>query len=126
MSTLSFLFYPIGFIFIAFELLMFLGLQDAFSFQQETKRELNNSKGSLHNLSTSQKTYMYFTLFYLLWTFIGLFTFQWQAFLLFLLYSAIKKNNFWFFIIDTLVSSFFVLFLIVNGLKYHIHPNIFF
>jgi hypothetical protein len=80
----------------------------------------------LHNLSTIQKAYICLSVFYWLWALFGLITFQWQGFLLFLLYSAIKKDSFWFYIIDTIVSFVFVLFLIVNGFKYHIPLNIFF
>ncbi len=87
-------------------------------YSQEYKSEL---KGKLH------------LMFILLWMFIGLFTFQWPAFLLMLLFSALvisplsKITRFgilytalhW---VNSLIGFGFAVFIIIN--KYHLHINV--
>lgn len=75
-------------------------------------------------LSPAQKLLNRFMLFYIIWTFIGLWSSQWPAFLILFIIglanSIIKLN--WYRRIDAIVSFFLLLFIVLNA--YHLQIDI--
>jgi len=63
------------------------------------------------------QTILYFTL-----TIIGLFTFQWYAFVLVLLLSAIPKRTWWYLRIDAFITILIILFVVINKFHFHYTP----
>jgi len=62
------------------------------------------------------------SLIYMLLTLIGLFTFQWYAFVVILLFSAIPKRTWWWIRIDALISALIILFIVINKFHFHYTP----
>ena len=62
-------------------------------------------------------------LVYLLWTFGGLFTFQWPVFLFILLLGVIPKRNLALRRADALISLLVLIFIVINA--YHLKIDIF-
>lgn len=72
--------------------------------------------------TTDQKTVSILLLGYWVWLFIGLFTFQWPVFLLFLLLGLIPKNFLFVRLIDSAFSLILLFFILINA--YHLKIDV--
>lgn len=59
---------------------------------------------------------------YMALTIVGLFTFQWYAFVVMLLISAIPKRVWWYVRIDALLSILIILYVVINKFHFHYTP----
>ena len=59
---------------------------------------------------------------YITLTIIGLFTFQWYAFVLILLLSAIPKKAAWYLRVDAFLTILIILFVVINKFHFHYSP----
>jgi hypothetical protein len=73
--------------------------------------------------TTLQKTFSFLQLGYVLWTFVGIFTFQWPVFILFILISMIPKPYKWMMWLDAFISILILLFVLINA--YHLKIDVF-
>jgi hypothetical protein len=73
---------------------------------------------------TTMESFVAFgNLFYLIWSFVGLFTFQWPVFLLLIGMGLIPKtSNLTICRIDAFISLMVLIFLIVNSYHLHLTP----
>ena len=62
-----------------------------------------------------------FTMFYMVWAFIGLFSFQWWAFALLFIISFIPKKWVWYRWLDALISVIILFFVVLNNFHFHIN-----
>lgn len=69
-----------------------------------------------------QKAFTAFQLFYIVWTIIGLFSFQWPLFLSMFCLGFFPKKHFILRLIDSLITIILLLFLIINA--YHLKIDI--
>lgn len=72
------------------------------------------------NYNGNQKAVGILTLGYILWSFIGLFTFQWMVFVVFILMSFIPKKFIILRWIDAFLSVLILLFIIINAYHFKI------
>jgi len=53
-----------------------------------------SKKLKIDEMNETQKSFMWLNLFYMLWTFVGLFTFQWPVFVLIHRVVAYQRNTY--------------------------------
>lgn len=86
----------------------------------EFSKSIKLTKSEDYN--TTQKTFGFLMLGYILWVFVGLFTFQWPVFVLILILSLIPKKIIIIRWIDAVIMFLLLLFILINS--YHLHVNI--
>lgn len=77
---------------------------------------------SIEDYTLNQKSFTYFNVGYLIWTFIGLFSFQWVLFIFLFALGLIPKKIIVLRWIDGLVSFLILVFIILNA--YHLHIDV--
>ena len=89
---------------------------------------LRKMKGKkITEYTQKQKEIVFWMLGYIIWNFIGLFTFQWPVFLVFFLIGLIPKRVMWFRWIDSFISLIILLFIVLNAYHFKIDIwNLFF
>lgn len=88
---------------------------------KKTHEIATSMKGKKYDdYSTSQKTLGVCMLGYIIWTFIGLFSFQWVLFLGLILFRLIPKKYIWFRWIYSLISFIVLVFILLNGYHFKI------
>lgn len=107
------IFYFFTFLPILWELMNLTSIKKVHQFVKSFK----NNEGEK---TFTQSTFSFFMVGYIVWTIIGLITFQWFVFLLFLIYSLIPKVNIYHRWIDSLISVFILIFIILNAYHFHI------
>lgn len=83
-------------------------------------KTMRNTKSD--ELNSTQKSLQIYCLVYFIWTFIGLITFQWIVFIFLLLTSIIPKKYVIIRFIDSIISAFILLFIIINA--YHLKIDV--
>ena len=69
--------------------------------------------------NSTESAYIFLTMMYFMWLFIGLFTFQWVIYLFIIMLSFLPKRHFTIVWADSLVTLVILLFTIINA--YHLH-----
>jgi len=111
------LFYLLTIFPILWEFINLNSPKKCYNFSKSLKGEKYN------NFSSTQKTFSIYMIGYLLWVFIGLFSCQWILFLLILILSFIPIKYIWMQFINSLISIFVLLFILIN--EYHLHFNLY-
>jgi len=75
---------------------------------------------SLKAYSDNQKTVSFLLLLYLLWIFIGLFTFNWVSFLVLIFLGFVPNNNKYVVFINSVISVLILFFVVLNAFHFHI------
>lgn len=70
--------------------------------------------------SSSQKSFSICMIGYIIWNFIGFFSFQWTVFLALFLFGLIPKKYIWFRWIDSLISLAVLIFIVLNAYHFKI------
>ena len=70
--------------------------------------------------SSSQKSFTICMIGYIIWNFIGIFSFQWTVFLGLFLFGLIPKKYIWFRWIDSLISLVVLIFIVLNAYHFKI------
>lgn len=76
---------------------------------------------SSDDMTTNERALIFMMFFYFMWTFIGLFTFQWAAFLVLFVLGLIPKKWVALRWADNFVSLLLLIFIVINA--YHLHLN---
>ncbi len=80
---------------------------------------MRNLKGKKYDdYTSSQRAYAVCAMGYIVWNFIGFFTFQWPIFVAFFLFGLIPKTNIYFRWIDSAISICVLFFVVLN--TYHL------
>ena len=88
-----------------------------------TSKEKIKAAGKFDNFTSGQKSYAILSLGYLVWAFIGLFSFNWVAFLFLIAISFIPKKHFILMWFDSVISFLILLFVLLNS--YHFQIDLF-
>jgi hypothetical protein len=114
------IFYFFTFIAILWEMLSVINPKSVHDFY---KRVLVAKGKKFRELSTSQQTISVCMLGYMIWNFIGFFTFQWPIFIMLFLIGLIPKK--WILLrwIDAFISLLILLFIVLNA--YHLKIDLF-
>jgi hypothetical protein len=72
---------------------------------------------SFDKYTRTQKSFSIYMIGYIIWTFIGFFTFQWVVFLVLFLLGFIHKKYAWFRWVDSLITFIMLCFIVINA--YH-------
>lgn len=70
--------------------------------------------------TSSQKLFPICMIGYIIWTFIGFFSFQWVVFLLLFLFGLIPKKYAWYRWIDSFISFIVLCFIVLNAYHFKI------
>lgn len=73
-----------------------------------------------YEYSSSQKSFTICMTGYIIWDFIGFFSFQWTVFLGLFLFGLIPKKYIWFRWIDSFISLVFLIFIVLNAYHFKI------
>jgi len=111
------LFYFIGLIPLIYEITALINPEQFYSLLKRIKASNTSS------LSINQKGFVILSFAYLVWVFIGLFTFNWVAFLALFMLMLMPAKNYIVIFINSFISSFILLFIILN--EYHFKINLF-
>lgn len=74
-------------------------------------------------MSSTQKSFMFLALGYIVWSLVGIFSSQWLIFLLLFAIGRIPKKWVWLRWLDSFISLLGIVFLILNA--YHFHLDLF-
>jgi hypothetical protein len=107
------LFYFLLIIPFLIELLTFVNLKKVHAF-------VLTFKGAGKNLDPNQIVFGVLQWFYLIWIFIGLFSFQWPVFLIVLILGLIKKSKMWWRAIDSFICTVLLMFVLLNAYHFNI------
>jgi len=86
------------------------------------KLKADSKNKKFDELSNNQKSLIFLQLFYGIWAFIGLFTFQWSIYIVFFITSFIPKKNIIARKADAIISLLILFFIILN--TYHFKIDI--
>jgi hypothetical protein len=115
------LFYLLGIVAVLWEFTVLTQTNRILKFKKQFKKDVKNS---FDEWNSTQKTYSFFALGYIIWTFAGLLSSQWLVFLFLILISVIiPKNKVLLLKFDSIISIICLLFIILN--KYHLHINLY-
>lgn len=82
---------------------------------------LKAMKGKMYDeYSSSQKSFSIYMIGYIIWNFIGFFSFQWTVFLVLFLFGLIPKKYIWYRWIDSLISLVVLIFIVLNAYHFKI------
>lgn len=112
------LFYFLGLFPLIYEMSVIANPKKYFEFKSRIKKG-----GKFDNMTTNQKAYSIFSLYYLLFVFVGLFSFNWFAFVCLIAISFVPKINVVIMWIDSLISFVILLFILLNA--YHFKIDVF-
>ncbi len=111
-------YYIIGIAPIIWEILSIMNLHEVHAFCREYELVSKSKKP----LNSTQNTFTFLMMLYVIWAIIGLFTSQWPLFILLLLVSFIPKKHVMVRLLDATISVSILIFIILN--RFHFHINI--
>jgi hypothetical protein len=111
-------FYFIGLLPLIYEMSVIMNPKKIYASKERIK-----ASGKFDNFTSGQKSYAILSLGYLVWAFIGLFSFNWVAFLFLIAISFIPKKHFILMFADSVVSFIILLFVLLNS--YHFKIDLF-
>lgn len=123
MNVLTGIFYLIGIIPFAYEILVF---KDTKYYIKLMDKNVNEIAEEITPEKTKEEKHVLgcisvMTLIYVPWCLIGLFTFQWYAFFIILMMSLIsKKKSEWYAKIDAFISILIISFIFINKTTFHL------
>ena len=109
------LFYFIAILPLIWEMTNLLNIKRTHNFQKRM-----NKKSKSENFTTSEKSLSFLTHGYLVWVFIGLFSFQWIVFLSIIILGLIPKKLLLIRWVDSLISFVLLLFILLNAYHFKI------
>lgn len=112
------LFYFIAILPLLWEMINLLNVKRAHNFHKRMKL-----KKGFESFTSPEKSLSFLSLGYLIWIFIGLFSFQWIVFLAIIMLSLIPKKLIVIRWIDSLISFILLLFILLNA--YHFKIDVF-
>ena len=112
------IFYFIGLLPIIYEMTVVTNPKRVYLFKERMK-----AARKLDNFTSSQKSYAILSLGYLVWVFVGLFSFNWVAFLALIALSLIHKKYVILMWVDSVITVIILLFIILNS--YHFKIDLF-
>jgi len=111
------IFYFLAIFPLIWELIVMFNIKKIWNFLKFFKNEKANG------FSSNQKSCLFFMIGYIIWNFIGFFTFQWPLFVFLFLLGIVPKYRIWVRWLDSLISFILVFFIILNA--YHLKIDIF-
>lgn len=108
-------FYFLGLLPLIYEMSVIANPKRYFDFKNRIKKA-----SKFDNMTTNQKAYSMFSLYYLLFAFIGLFSFNWFAFVVLIVISFIPKVHVAIMWIDSVISFLILLFILLNAYHFKI------
>ncbi len=114
------IFYLITIIPLMFELLNVYNPKRYNRFMNQFKKD---KKKSWDKWTKNQKNISVLMLFYIMWSFVGLFSSQWLTFLVLIFISFIPKKGVYMRFIDSFITVLILLFIIIN--RYHLDINLY-
>ena len=111
-------FYFIGLLPLIYEMSVIMNPKRIYASKEKIK-----AAGKFDNFTSGQKSYAILSLGYLVWAFIGLFSFNWVAFLFLIAISFIPKKYFILMWFDSVISFLILLFVLLNS--YHFQIDLF-
>lgn len=111
-------FYFIGLLPLIYEMSVIMNPKKIYKSKERMK-----VAGKFDNFTSGQKSYAILSIGYLFWAFIGLFSFNWVAFLFLIAISFIPKKHFVLMWIDSVISFLILLFVLLNS--YHFQIDLF-
>jgi phosphoglycerol transferase MdoB-like AlkP superfamily enzyme len=115
---MRYIYYSLAVFAFIYELGGFFNPKDALD--EKNKLLENLKKEEKEDLTSSQIVWIISTFFYLFWMVIGLFTFQWFAFLVLLVMGLVPKKWVWYIFIDSVISIAIILFIVLNAFHFKI------
>lgn len=79
-------------------------------------------KNKMNTWTPEMKTFYFQVLFYFIWCFIGLFTFQWYIYILLVIFIEIPKPTIFTSKLGSIIDIIIILFLIINTFHLHFNP----